>query len=173
MEAGVRHGGLDAADPRAQREDHRQRPDEMRCDGVHQPAAFDGRLPGDPDVGLREVAQSAVGEFRAPAARARGEVAAFDEGDREPAAGRVQSDAGAGESTADDDDVGDIRRGGRQVAFALSGVEGRGIRCGVGAESRRGRGAVICIGGGHSRPFWHDAVPVCVRRSVLSRSHCD
>src|SRR5699024_3043414 len=80
VEAGARHGGLDAADPRVQREDHRQRSDEMWGDGVHQSAAFDGGFPCDSDLGLGEVAQSAVGEFGTPTAGAGGEVTAFDEG---------------------------------------------------------------------------------------------
>src|SRR5699024_10353924 len=105
VEAGTRHGGLDAADPRMQREDHRQRADEMWGDGVHQPAAFDGGFPRNRHVGPSEVAQSAVGEFGTPTARAGGEVTAFDEGDGQTAGSGVQGDADTGEAAADDDDV--------------------------------------------------------------------
>src|SRR5699024_8333095 len=106
VEAGARDGGLDAADPRVKWEDHRQGADEMWGDGVHQPAALDGGFPRDRHVGPGEVAQSAVGELGTPTARARGEVAAFDEGDGQTAGSGVEGDADAGEAAADDDDVG-------------------------------------------------------------------
>src|SRR5699024_4088976 len=124
VEAGARHGGLDAADPRVQREDHRQRSDEMWGDGVHQSAAFDGGFPRNRHVGPGEVAQPAVGEFGTPTAGAGGEVTAFDEGDGQSPARGVEGDADAGEAAADDEDVGVTGfRCRAKVAFSLGGVE--------------------------------------------------
>ena len=124
VEACARHGGLDAADPRVKREDHRQWSDEMWGDGVHQSAAFDGGFPRNRHVGPGEVAQSAVGEFGTPTAGSGGEVTAFDKGDGQPPARGVESDADAGEAAADDDDVGVTGfRCRAKVAFSLGGVE--------------------------------------------------
>ena len=69
-----------------------------------------------PDVAVLEVAQAAVDELRAPAARAVREVAALEQRDRQAAAGGVERDAGAGDAAADDHDVDDLAAGERARA---------------------------------------------------------
>jgi hypothetical protein len=88
------------------------------------------RLPRDGDITLDEVAQPAVHELRAPAARARREVDALDEGGAQASRCGIEHDSGPGDAAADDDDV---------VGGAGQAVEGG-----------RPRGCVD--GGGHLAP---------------------
>ena len=92
-------------DLRRQRHGLHDRPDEVRCGLGEQDVALAGALHGDADRALGQVAQAAVDELGAPAARAPGQVAALDERDAQPARGGVQRDAGAGDAAADDEEV--------------------------------------------------------------------
>ncbi len=72
-----------------------------------------------------EVAQPAVHQLRAPAARPVREVAPLEQRDREAAARRVERDARAGDPAADHDDVDDLAAGERlDVGRPASAVEG-------------------------------------------------
>jgi len=86
--------------------------------------AFVGRLPGNRQVALGEVAQATVHEFRAPPAGARREIHPFDERRAQAAGGRVQGNAGAGDTAPDDEDVVAPFRQPVQGPFARGPVEG-------------------------------------------------
>ena len=92
-------------DGRRQRHGLHDRPDEVRRGTGEQDMALTGALHGDADRALREVAQAAVDELGAPAARAPGQVAPLDERDAQAARGGVQRGAGAGDAATDDEQV--------------------------------------------------------------------
>ncbi len=77
----------------------------MRCVAGHQDSTFDGAAPGDADIAGGQVAQPAVHEFGTPPAGAEGQIMFLDEHDAQSAGGRVQRDAGAGDTAADHQDV--------------------------------------------------------------------
>ena len=77
-----------------------------RCGAlVQQAAALGEGFVHELDVALLEVAQAAVDELRRLRRRARREVVAFDQRDRQAAGRRVECDAGSGDAAADDDEV--------------------------------------------------------------------
>ena len=91
--------------PLGQREQERQRLDQMRRQRGQRQLALVQRLAHQPELQLLEVAQAAVEHLRRAARRARREVARLDERHLEPAGGGVQRGAGADHAAADDDDV--------------------------------------------------------------------
>ena len=111
-------------EPREQRRELGQRPDEVRRGVLDQDAALDRALVRDADRARGEVAQPAVHQLRAPAAGAEREVVLLDEDDAQAAGGRVERDPGAGDAAADDEHV---DRSARvelgQFAAAPGGVE--------------------------------------------------
>lgn len=111
-------------------DEERARLHEVRRDPAQQRFAFDRGLPREGDVALREVAQPAVDELRAVAARAAREIARLDECDRQAAGNGVERDAGAGDAAADDEhvdlvfgDVGERTGAARSVQVSWSCVE--------------------------------------------------
>jgi hypothetical protein len=89
----------------AERDQERERADQVRRARVHQDRPLARGLPRDADVAVREVAQAAVRELRGPAARALREVAALDERDAEPAGGGIERAPRADDPAADDEHV--------------------------------------------------------------------
>ena len=69
-------------------------------------------------VALLEIADAAVNQLRAAAARAGGEVVALDERDGEPAESRIARDTGAGDPAADDEQVEPLGRQPREHGLA-------------------------------------------------------
>ena len=86
------------------RQEEREDLDEVRG-VVPQPLALAQRLIDETDVTGLEVAQAAVDHLGALRGGARGEVLGFDEGCAHAARGGVESDPGAGDPTANDQDV--------------------------------------------------------------------
>ena len=80
--------------------------DEVRCGPFHQDSALAGGAVRDADVAGGEVAQAAVGELRRPSRGAERQVMGVDEGDVEAPGGGVERDAGAGDTRADDEQIG-------------------------------------------------------------------
>ena len=116
-----RLGGRHAA---VERRHERQRAHEVRRDRAHQQRPLARGLPGEAPLAVLEVAQAAVDELGAPAARAVGEVAALEQRDRQPARGGVERDAGARDAAADHDEVDRLARGERvELRGAARGVE--------------------------------------------------
>src|SRR6266581_1633346 len=99
------HGASDRAVDRAvlaeQRDEERQHADEVGR-VAEQTLALGQRLVHEPDLALLEVAQPAVHELGRCARR---KVALLDERDAQAAGGGVESDARAGDASADDHDV--------------------------------------------------------------------
>ena len=91
--------------PLGQREQERQRLDQMRRQRGQRQLALMQRFADQPELQLLEVAQPAVEHLRAAAGGAGGEVAGLDERHLEPAGGRVQGGARPDHAAADDDDV--------------------------------------------------------------------
>ncbi len=91
--------------PVRDREQERNRSDEVRAESAEQQGPLAQRLVDQGHVELLEVAQSAVDQFAGPAGGAGGEIAGLDERHGQPAGGRVERDPGTGHATADDDDV--------------------------------------------------------------------
>ena len=91
--------------PVRQREEERQRFDEMRRKGRQRQLALVQRLAHQPELELLEVAQPAVEHLRRAARGAGGEVTRLDEGDLESAGRGIERSASADHATADDDDV--------------------------------------------------------------------
>ena len=88
-----------------QREQERQRLDQMRRQPGQRQLPLVQRLAHQPEFQLLEVAQAAVEHLRRPARRARGEVARLDQRHLEPAGGGVQRAPGTHHAAADDHDV--------------------------------------------------------------------
>jgi hypothetical protein len=128
-QAGHRGHRRRAARPGGERDHERQRADEVRRDVAHQDGALACGLPGQAPLAVGEVAQAAVDELGAPAARALGEVAALDQRDRQAPAGGVERDARAGDPATDDEHVDPLAVGERgQLLRAARGGEGRGAQ---------------------------------------------
>jgi hypothetical protein len=85
------------------------------------------RLADEREMSEAEVAEPAVDELRGRARRPRGEVAPFDERDREPVPRRELGDAGPENPAADDEQV---------EALAPEPFERRGARIRQGRASR-------------------------------------
>jgi hypothetical protein len=116
-----------AADARRPWDEVGERPHEVRGDDAHEQRALGRGLPGHAPLALLEVAQAAVHELRAPAARAVREVAALEQRDREPAARGVERHAGAGDPAADDHEVDRLAAGeGGELARPALRVQRRG-----------------------------------------------
>ena len=81
------------------------------------------RLAHEAQVEHLEVAQAAVDQLARAAGRARRDVARLHERDREPAGGRVQGDAGAGDAAADHEDVEHLRAHALERTGAGGGIE--------------------------------------------------
>ncbi len=94
--------------PVGQREQERDRADEVRAERVQQQRPLPQRLTDERDVELFEVAQTAVDQLAGPAGRAGREVARLDQRHGQPTGGRVERDTCAGDAPADDDDVDDV-----------------------------------------------------------------
>ena len=124
-EADADQRGFGGTHGRQERHELRKRSDEMRRGTHHDDVALDGALSGNADVARGEVTQSAVYEFRAPAAGAEREVVAFGEHDAQSSAGGIESDTRAGDATADDEDVdGGVLAEFLELAGAAGGVQG-------------------------------------------------
>ena len=119
----VRPAGVD-------REDERDPAHEVRRDPARERLDLPERLADEREVAEAEVAEPAVDELRGCARRPGGEVAALDERDREPVAGRELGDAGAEDPAADDEQV---------EALAAEPFERRLARRGRGAQGRASR----------------------------------
>ena len=91
-----------------EREQERQRGDQVRRDRLHQPGALGQRLADQREGELLQVAQATVDELARPAGRAGRPVTGLEQPDREPAARRVQRRTGAGDPAADHQDVDDL-----------------------------------------------------------------
>ena len=91
--------------PVGQREQERQRLDQMRRQRRQRQLALVQRLAHQPELELLEVAQPAVEHLRRAARGAGGEVARLDERHLQPAGRGVERGAGADHAAADDDDV--------------------------------------------------------------------
>lgn len=88
-----------------QREQKRQRLDQMRCQRGQRQFTFIERLTHQPELQLLEVAQPAVEHLRGAARRAGGQVPRLDQRHLEPTGGSIQSASGAHYSAADHHDV--------------------------------------------------------------------
>ncbi len=99
----VRCSRLDAG---GERDQHRQRPDEVGRGDLHQDAALDRALVGHVELGASEVAQPAVDELGAPPAGAEGHVVRVDGHHVEPAGGGVEGHPRAGDAEPDHEHVG-------------------------------------------------------------------
>src|SRR5207244_3778357 len=91
--------------------DKRYRADEMRRRAVHEDVPLAGRLPGDAELTLAQIAQTAVSELAAPAARSVGQVAALDEHRLEAARRRIERHAGSGDTATDDHNIDGVASG--------------------------------------------------------------
>lgn len=78
-----------------QREQKRQRLDQMRCQRGQRQFTFIERLTHQPELQLLEVAQPAVEHLRGAARRAGGQVPRLDQRHLEPTGGSIQSASGA------------------------------------------------------------------------------
>jgi hypothetical protein len=92
------------APAREHREQERLRPDQVGCD-PQQDAAFPGSLEDESQGAVLEVAQPAVDEAGGPAARPGRKVRALDERGPEAAHRRIACDPGAGDTSADHEDI--------------------------------------------------------------------
>ena len=127
---------LTAAHRRQQRHQLRHRTDQVRCRPGHQDAPLDSTAPRDPDVAGGEITQPAVHQLRTPPAGAEGQIVFVHQHHGEAAAGRVQSNSGAGDPGADDDHV----DGGGVPECGEVGAAPRGIECGQFSHSGSRRG---------------------------------
>ena len=109
--------------PLGQREQERQRLDQVRRQRRQRQLALVQRLAHQPELQLLEVAQPAVEHLRRAARRAGGEVAGLDQRDLEAAGGRVQRGARADHAAADDDDVELLAAEPLPGLFALLGAQ--------------------------------------------------
>ena len=88
-----------------QRVEERHRPHQVRRQPVEQQPALLERLADQAEVEHLEVAQPAVDQLAAAAAGAAGQVALLQQAGAEPAGHRVERDARADDTAADDEDV--------------------------------------------------------------------
>ena len=77
LKSGSHQRPLRPAHRRQQRHQLRHRLDQMRRVDGHQDAALDRAAAGDTDISAGQVAQTAVGQLRAPSAGAEGEIVLF------------------------------------------------------------------------------------------------
>ena len=101
-----------------QREQERQRANQVRRKGFQQQGALAQCLAHQPEVQLLEVAQPAVHQLARAARGPRGEVALLDEAHRQPAQRGIEGHPGAGDPAADDE----------HVDAALEGLPGSRVR---------------------------------------------
>src|SRR5699024_6846851 len=120
------------------RDDHGQRPYQVRCGDPHEQVTFTGALVGDVELPLGQVAQPAVDEFGAPSAGTEGQVVPFHQHRGQAAGGGVQGSSRAGDPGSDHQDV--------HPWIVLQCGEGGGTPTCV---QGRGRGD----GGGHGESF--------------------
>jgi hypothetical protein len=111
--------------------DERERAHEMWCELDHQPA-LEQRLADQAEVEVLQVAQASVDELARTAGGPEGIVGPLEQGHAVAARGRVQGDAGAGDSAAHDDDVEVVAR---QRCESLAALDHR-------AQSRRARAQI-------------------------------
>ncbi len=90
---------------------------QVRGGAGHEQVPFDRTLPRDGNIAGCQVAQAAVHELRAPAARAEREVVGLGADDGQAAARGIQSDAGTGHPAADDEQI-DLVAAGHPIPFA-------------------------------------------------------
>ena len=94
----------------------------------HEDVPFAGRLPGEADLEIAQIAEPAVDQLGAPAAGTVGEVVGFEQGDAQSATGGVQCNAGAGDAATDHEHVElPTRREALQCGGALGRVERGGV----------------------------------------------
>ena len=82
--------------------------DQMRSDLLDQEPPFVQGLAHQLDVEGLEVTQPAVDQLAGAARGAGREIALFDQGDRQTAAGGVEGDAAAGHAATDDEHIEDV-----------------------------------------------------------------
>ena len=96
--------------PVLEREQEGRRVDQMRGDLLDEEPPLVQGLAHELDVEVLEVAQPAVDQLAGAARGAGGEVALFDQGHRQAAAGGVEGDPAAGHAATDDEHVECLRR---------------------------------------------------------------
>ena len=147
---------LRPAHRRQQRHQLRHRPHQVRRGDRHQNAALHRTTASDANIAAGQVAQTAVGQLRTPAAGSEGKIVFFHQRHRQAATGGVECDTDTGDTATDDNDVDRCARAERsQISLPTVGVEGAGIThreslTGTGIRSMCGR--VRCQA--HRSPGW-------------------
>jgi len=115
------------------REEERQRANQVRRQTAAQEIPLARRLEHEPDVTVLQIPNAAVDELRRAAARPGGEIALVDEGRTEAPKRRLARDARAVDAAANDDDVegvgaetGKLRASGGGGVHEISGCRGDG-----------------------------------------------
>ena len=135
--------------PPGHRHDHPARLRQVRRGPVDL-LALERGLAHEVDLAALEVAEPAVDQLRRAARGPRREVGGLEQRDREPALGRVAGQAGAGDATADDDEV-----------EALAGQSRAGLRTGEGRDAAaHPRTSAICA----SRNSFSAGSPTVIRK---------
>ena len=154
--------------PLEARHEHRQRPDEVRRE-LDQDRALEQGLADQAEIEVLEVAKAAVHELRRAARCARREVLALDQSDAVAAGRRVEGDAGAGDPSADHDQV--VLVLGERLERVLAADHGRYVTNSAGS-GRAGGGCSCRLGPRWIRPRKRSfsssptaAQPTAVRRT--------